>query len=136
MKKEKEFNVIICGSKNFADYKLLKEKCDYYLSERLRRGEKITIISGGEGGAEKLGEDYAKENNFSLKIISANWDKYGKRAGYLRNNKMAELGNACIAFIVESEDCKRTKMLVRLAREKHLLVREIKSSKNAGEESI
>lgn len=129
MKKEKEFNVIICGSKNFSDYNLLKEKCNYYLSERIKRGEKITIISGGGSeGANKLGEDYAKENNYQLRIITADWNKYGKRAGYLRNNKMAELGNACIVFSLESEEeNKGISMLVRLARDKHLLVREIKS---------
>lgn len=120
-----EFNVIVCGSREFTNYNLLKETCDTFLSDRVEKGYKIVIISGGARGADSLGEQYAKEKGYDLKVVPAQWDKYGKRAGYLRNNKMAEIGNACIAFLTDAE-CKRTKMMVRIARDKHLLVREVK----------
>lgn len=129
-----EFNVVICGSREFSNYELLKEKCDYFLSRKIGNGDKIVIISGGARGADSLAEKYANEKGFELKVISAQWDKYGKRAGFIRNNKMAELGNACIAFFTETSECKGTSMMVRIAREKHLLVREVKE--NATKEKI
>jgi len=45
-----------------------------------------------------LGESYAKENNYKLTIFPANWDKFGKRAGYLRNEEMSDYADAVIAF--------------------------------------
>lgn len=119
------FSVIICGSRNFEDYDLLREKCDYYLSNKIKSGEKIIIISGGARGADSLGEDYAKERRFECKRFPADWDKYGKRAGYLRNTQMAEVANACLAFLDSDSENKGTKMMIRIAREKKLLVREI-----------
>lgn len=126
-KDEEVFRIIVCGSKDFCNYDLLKKKCDYYISSRLEKGNKIEIISGGAKGAESLGEKYAKEKGYSFKIIPIQWDKYGKRAGYLRNSKMAEISNACIAFLCKDEESKAKgiEMMINIAREKHLLVREV-----------
>ncbi len=122
-----EFNVIICGSREFSDYELLKEKCNYYLSSKISKNKKIIVLSGGARGADTLGEKYAKEMGFTLKTFPAQWSKYGKRAGYLRNKRMAEIGNACIAFLSKDGENKGTTMMVNIAMEKHLLVRKIES---------
>ena len=65
----------------------------------------------------------SKENNFKLIKIPAEWKKYGNSAGYLRNEKMAELANACIGFIVKGIKCPGTEMMLRLATKKNLLVK-------------
>lgn len=93
------FKVIICGSREFDDYELLKEKCDNILSRKRDSGEEIVIVSGAANGADSLGEEYAKERGFRVERYPADWKTFGKRAGYIRNKKMAEVGNACIAFI-------------------------------------
>lgn len=121
------FKVIICGSREFDDYDLLKEKCDNILSKKKEAGEEIVIISGCSRGADKLGEKYAEESGYEVLKFPANWEKYGKKAGYLRNEKMAEEANACIAFLKSGEECKGTKNMISLARKKNLLIREIKS---------
>ena len=74
------FNVIICGSREFQDYNLLKEKCDYYLSKRISSGQKVVVISGGARGADSLGERYAKENGF-LKAKDKNLEGSDTREG-------------------------------------------------------
>lgn len=119
------FNVIICGSREFQDYNLLKEKCDYYLSKRISSGQKVVVISGGARGADSLGERYAKERGLECKVFPADWDRYGKSAGYRRNVVMAEIGNACIAFLSGYSENKGTKSMISLARRSHLLVREV-----------
>ena len=92
------FNVIICGSREFQDYNLLKEKCDYYLSKRISSGQKVVVISGGARGADSLGERYAKERGLECKVFPADWDRYGKSAGYRRNVVMSENADSLIAF--------------------------------------
>ena len=119
------FNVIICGSREFQDYNLLKEKCDYYLSKRISSGQKVVVISGGARGADSLGERYAKERGLECKVFPADWDRYGKSAGYRRNVVMAEIGNACIACLSGYSENKGTKSMISLARRSHLLVREV-----------
>ena len=91
------FKVIIAGSRGFSNYKLLREKCNEYLREK-REKYNIIIISGGARGADLLGEKYAQDEGFSLEVFPANWNKFGKSAGFRRNEQMAEVADALIAF--------------------------------------
>lgn len=92
-----KFKVIIAGTRTFNDYKLLKEKVDYLLKEK-KKNHEIIIVSGGATGADSLGEKYALENNYNVIRMEAEWDKYGKAAGPIRNRNMAEIADACIVF--------------------------------------
>jgi cysteine synthase len=88
--------VIIAGSRHFSNYDLLKFKCN-----RILRGlstDEVQIVSGGAKGADKLGEQYAKEHGFDCVKFPANWDKHGKAAGPIRNKQMAEYSDCLIAF--------------------------------------
>ena len=125
MNEDNIFKVIICGSREFDNYELLKIKCDKILENKLKNN-KVVIVSGCARGADELGEKYAKERGLNIMKFPANWDKYGKRAGYLRNKLMAEVANACIAFLDPNAENKGTKMMIRIAHEQKLLVREIK----------
>ncbi|MDD4411986.1 MAG: DUF2493 domain-containing protein [Bacilli bacterium] len=88
------FKVIIAGSRDFNNYNLLKEKCDYQL-QNIK--EEIIIVSGTARGADKLGERYAKEKGYKIDPHPANWDFHGKSAGYIRNEEMAKCSDALIA---------------------------------------
>ena len=78
------FYCLIVGSRDFNDYELLKEKCDKLLSNQ----SEITIVSGGAKGADSLAERYAHDKGYELKVFKADWDSYGKSAGYIRNEQM------------------------------------------------
>jgi len=88
------FNVIIAGTRTFSDYQLLCEKCDYYF----QNCEPTAIICGEAKGADTLGKRYAKERNIKVLSFPADWDRYGKSAGYRRNQQMAENAQALIVF--------------------------------------
>lgn len=90
------FRVIIAGSRDFDNYQLLKSKCDQLLSNK--KNEHIVIISGTARGADALGERYAHERGYELIQMPADWEKYGKSAGYKRNVAMSEQADALIAF--------------------------------------
>ena len=123
----KDFRVIIAGSRNFTDYNLLKEKCDKILSKKLNDPDsKIIVISGHARGADSLGERYAKEKGLECELYPADWDKFGKSAGYRRNKLMASVSNGLIAFLGAYSENKGTKMMVKIARENNLLTRVIK----------
>jgi hypothetical protein len=63
----------------------------------------IEIVSGGARGTDTFAERWAKENNILIKIFKANWDMYGKSAGYIRNadmhNYLSQFKNRmCLCF--------------------------------------
>lgn len=84
----------------------------------------IEIVSGGCRGADILGENYAKDNGLTVKRFPADWDKYGKGAGYVRNKAMAEYGTHLIALW--DGVSRGTAMMVDLAKDKGLKIRIIK----------
>ncbi len=105
--------VIIAGSRNFNDYETLKNVCDYIIGNP---EFKVEVISGNANGADKLGEQYANEKKYDLKIFKADWDKHGKKAGYIRNTEMSEYGNMLIAFW--DGESKGTKHMIDIAKKK------------------
>lgn len=88
------FKVIIAGGRDFRNYNHLKTVCDKALSNQTD----IQIVSGGAWGADKLGERYAREKEFAVIQFLADWDRYGKAGGYIRNEEMAKYADACIVF--------------------------------------
>lgn len=82
----------IIGSRTFNDYELL---CDH-LEEHLNTT--TMVVSGAARGADSLGEKWAINNDIETLIFPADWDKYGKRAGYIRNEDIIKNCDFCIAF--------------------------------------
>ena len=56
------------------------------------------VVSGGARGADKMGEDWAKEHGIDTLIFPADWDKHGKAAGYIRNEDIIKNCDQAIAF--------------------------------------
>lgn len=75
---------MVVGTRTFDDYKTM---C-YILDPILKEKRNVVIISGGAKGADSLAEKYAKDHGHELKVFYAEWDKYGKSAGYKRNEVM------------------------------------------------
>ena len=117
------YKIIIAGGRDFMDYNLLKEKTNKILQEK-RVSHKIVIISGCARGADTLGLRYASENTFDVEEYPADWDKYGKKAGYVRNVEMAENADALIAFW--DGKSKGTKHMIDIATERNLPIRVIR----------
>lgn len=113
--------IIIAGSRNFNDYDFLKSKIDFLIS-KINKAENITIVSGGANGADKLGERYAKENKLSLIICNANWDRFGKQAGYMRNLEMGSISDALV--LLWDGQSKGSAMMKDIGNKLNLNVRE------------
>ena len=82
--------VVITGSRDFNNYEYIKEKLKMYNISK--------IISGGARGADKLAEVYSYENNIPIEIYKAQWNKFGKKAGMIRNVEMLKKCQFAIFF--------------------------------------
>lgn len=83
--------VIIAGGRDFNDYSLLAAEAN--------KLENVTaVISGCARGADSLGERWAQETGLPILKFPANWDMYGKAAGFIRNAEMAHEGDFLLAF--------------------------------------
>ena len=82
----------IIGSRTFNDYALLQQSLETY------RPKITLVVSGAARGADSLGEQWAKQNGIGTKVFPADWDKYGKRAGFIRNEDIIKNSDCVIAF--------------------------------------
>ena len=79
--------VIVAGGRDFKDYDLLKSTLDSFQQEY---GNITEVVSGGARGSDKLGEQYANENNIPIKRFVPDWNGLGKKAGFVRNRQMGD----------------------------------------------
>jgi len=110
----------IVGSRTFNDYELLKKETD----KLLEKYNITEIISGGAKGADSLAEKYAKEKKLKLTVFPAKWNKYGKSAGFIRNNEIWEYADLGIAFW--DGKSKGTQHSFKLAEKYHKILEVIK----------
>ena len=110
------YKVIIAGCRDFADYALLCSFADQVLAG----AADIEIVSGGARGADALGERYARDRHYALKVFPADWNKWGRAAGPIRNGQMADYADALIAFW--DGQSSGTRDMIRKAEEKGLAV--------------
>ena len=75
----------------------------------------VYIIAGGAKGADAAAIDWAVNSWCDFKEYPADWDKYGKRAGYIRNKQMLDEG--CPDLVVAFPGGKGTAMMIKLAEE-------------------
>lgn len=113
--------IVIGGYRNFNNYDVFKDFVDSCIGKETE----ITILSGHCKGADLMAERYAKEKGFALEIYPADWQKYGRAAGPIRNKQMVENADTVIAFV--SESASGTKNLIGNAKKlgKELFVKDI-----------
>lgn len=111
------YKLIVAGGRDFDDYKTLSTKLNNIRSIIIGDdiADDLEIVCGKARGADSLGEKWAKANHVGIKYFPADWDKYKKSAGYLRNKQMAEYGDALIACW--DGKSKGTKHMINLAKE-------------------
>jgi len=111
---DKITKAIICGGRDFIpnnDHKL-------WLVETIQLLNVKCIICGMAKGADMFGYQIAKELNLPVMEYRAEWEKHGKAAGYLRNYKMAEVADLCIAF----KGGNGTKSMIKISKDKNIPV--------------
>ena len=82
---------IIAGGRDFNNYSIARSTID-------RFSNIDEIVSGDARGADTQGVIYGTQYNIKVVHFPAQWDLYGKSAGFIRNAEMGEYADALIAF--------------------------------------
>ncbi|CAM3780803.1 DUF4326 domain-containing protein [Vreelandella rituensis] len=113
--------IVVAGSRTFTDYAHLAAKLDILLTNLLSRGVTVEIVSGGAKGADTLGERYAVERGLPFRRLPAEWERFDKAAGFIRNQQMSWYGTHLVAFW--NGQSPGTKAMIDLARNDTLATR-------------
>lgn len=84
--------VWVGGTRAFNNYWLAYK----YLNRMLAKTS--IILSGGARGADEVGETYGQLNGHPVEVYPADWNKYGKSAGMIRNAEVAKHATSAIFF--------------------------------------
>ena len=95
--------VLVCGSRTFEDEHDVLGSLVRGLAETIEISGYMTLIHGNAPGVDSLAASAAGSAPAGAAVESypADWDKYGKAAGPLRNHQMLEEGkpDLVIAFV-------------------------------------
>lgn len=89
--------ILITGSRDWRDWVTIAEAFDGFgLVD-----DDNTVVSGAcPTGADYICEVQANDLHWTVERHPADWSRLGKRAGFVRNAEMVELGaDVCLAFI-------------------------------------
>jgi len=104
---QESYRVLVTGSRDWPDAEQVRRELDTELLNVVDSGDDVlTVIHGNcPTGADSQAGMWAKERiaqGYPVEVEHhpADWDQFGKRAGFIRNEKMVSLGaNVCLAFV-------------------------------------
>lgn len=115
--------VLVTGGRDFNDRELV-----FRVLDELKPS---LIVHGGAKGADMLARFWARANGVRQRIHNANWERFGRAAGTIRNQAMLDEQAACgepVALVVAFPGGKGTADMVRRARGAGIEVREVSMS--------
>lgn len=107
-------NLGIVGSRHYANWAEFEAHVQRFLAKHNDGCLPQRIISGGASGADRMAERFAAKHGIELCVFNADWERFGKRAGPLRNRDIARSATHLLAFV--AEDSRGTWITVRIAR--------------------
>lgn len=91
--------VLITGSRDWQHAGTIAGAFDYYVSSRYGDFEIILVSGACPTGADKMCEEEAARRGWKVERHPADWKRHGKKAGFMRNREMVDLGaDICLAF--------------------------------------
>ena len=90
--------VIIAGGRDFDYYDRLAAFMDQWTMDNDMGPDNTDFVSGEANGADSLGKKWALSRGYKVALFPANWELYGKSAGYRRNEEMAKAATHLVAF--------------------------------------
>lgn len=109
---------MVCGGREYQNYDILANT----LSDIRGKHPDMTLISGGARGADSLAEIYCQTNNVKCTVLKADWAKYGKGAGAIRNTQLLNLNPDLVIAFWDGKS-KGTADSIKKAKQKGIEVR-------------
>jgi len=101
--------ICICGGRDLDNYAYVR----WSLNHLINTASRPTIITGGARGTDTLAIHWADEYHLETEVYPANWQKYGRSAGYIRNEQMLDTG---LDLVIAFPGGKGTAMMVDIAK--------------------
>jgi predicted Rossmann-fold nucleotide-binding protein len=110
--------VIVCGGRDYYDLPTLSKNMDAL--QACSDPPISMVITGGAAGADNLAHRWALRRGIPTVQCEANWNAHGKRAGWIRNNTMAQLepdlvvaftGGRGTAMMIEIAEARKIKVI-------------------------
>lgn len=105
--------VLICGDRNWTDVNTIM----FWLHNLLQYWGYDTVIQGEARGADAIAKEEAEKLGFTVLSFPANWNRYGKAAGPIRNREMlGQRPDLVLAFHSDIKNSKGTASTVGQAK--------------------
>lgn len=118
-----EARILVCGSRDFGDRELLNAKLNE-IKDRLG-DTPMRVIAGAARGADTLAAQWAASRNIPCDEYPADWERYGKSAGYRRNEQMLNEGNPHLVVAFPQGEARGTRMMMDIAAKASVAVEEV-----------
>lgn len=108
--------ILVCGSRYYKNRNLIEKILNEYV------GFEPTLIHGAATGADSLAGEVAEDFGWRTIAIPADWKKYGKAAGPIRNSEMLDFQPD---LVISFGSGRGTTNCVTQAKNRNIKVREI-----------
>jgi len=111
--------LLVCGSRDWKNKNIIAA----YIEQISKRDTGVKcVIEGGASGADIIGRVVAQELKIPVITFLANWQKYDKKAGMLRNQQMIDEGKPdfVLAFHNNIDASKGTKDMIQRAKKNNI----------------
>lgn len=119
------YRLLICGDRNWTD----KRSIEAIIRATHAEHEDLVIIEGEARGADSIARDTAIGMGIPVEPYAADWQKFGRAAGPIRNQQMLETQpDMVIGFHNDLENSKGTKDMLNRAKKEGIPVLNITSA--------
>ncbi len=95
----KPFRILVCGGVEWSNIALTEGVLDGFREQYHEKGRPIVIVQGGARGADYIAKAWAEKHGIPGETFKAEWNKYGRAAGPIRNSAMLKTSpDLVIAF--------------------------------------
>ena len=113
--------VLVCGDRKWKKHKVVARELKRLHDKR----NIVLIIQGGATGADEDAYDVGKMLGIQVVTFHANWEKFGRAAGPIRNSNQVRFitPDVCLAFHKNLKKSRGTKGMVSICRKKKIKVK-------------
>jgi len=112
-------NIAVVGSRNYINKQFIYKVLDKFISNL---NLDVILVSGGARGVDTISKEYAISRNINIIEFKADWNKYGKSAGFIRNADIINKANIVFAFWDGKSSGTKDSINKSIKQNKHLVV--------------
>lgn len=88
--------LLVCGSRTITDKEWVFSQIEQYWYWNLACYKYPVMIEGEAKGVDSIAKEYAIVSEWEIESYAADWKKYGKSAGFIRNEIMVKACDECL----------------------------------------